>query len=472
MSEILNMSDREETSEKKHGFLEINSYSISQGLINFNIGAFGAYVFFFYETEVLLNVVLLALAMSIYAAWDAINDPWMGNLTDRPFKFTEKWGRRFPWVAIGVFPWAILYIFIFTTPDVDSNTGGWIIFAYLLIILIAYDIFFTIWNINSEALMPFKFRDFNERRKVSGIKAIWGIIGLVLGIAVPPLFVEYGDKASYITQAIVLAIIVVILGALMLPGHREDKSLIAQYLESAKEHRKDVSFFKALTEALKKKNFLIMITLHFLYSILTGLLIASGNYILRYNLKEDPSAFLLVMGAYLIVSLITIPIWIKVAQKVNNNKKMITIGSVFMGLMTLLIMFVDSLIILIIVVALIGLGGGIFFVMQDVINADVIDEAVVLDGERREGTYFGIKFFIGRFSNVFVFVTIAVVHIATGFNPLLENQTPLALLGIKVHMSLIPGIALLIGAFIFWKWFDLTAERLDEIQAKIKELKF
>ena len=320
--------------------------------------------------------------------------------------------------------------------------------------------------------MPFKFRDFNERRKVSGIKAIWGIIGLVLGIAVPPLFIKYGDKSSYVVQGIVLAIIAVILGALMLPGHREDKSLIRQYLESASKLKKDVSFFKALSEALKKRNFLIMITLHFLYSILTGLLIASGNYIIRYNLKEDPSAFLLVMLAYLVVSLLTIPIWIKVSQKVNNNKKMITIGSVFMGLMTLLIMFVNSLIMLVIVIGLVGLGGGIFFVMQDVVNADVIDENVVLDGERREGTYFGIKFFIGRFSNIFVFITLAVVHIATGFNPAVENQTPLALLGIKVHMSLIPGIALLLGAIIFWKWYDLTTEKLDAIQAKIKELKF
>jgi GPH family glycoside/pentoside/hexuronide:cation symporter len=466
------MSEQEKLSEKKHGFLEINSYSISQGLINFNVGAFGAYVFFFYETEVLLNVILLALAMSLYSAWDAINDPWMGNLTDRPFKFTEKWGRRFPWVAIGVFPWAILYIFIFTTPDVDPNTGGWLIFTYLLFILIIYDTFYTVWNINSEALMPFKFRNYDERRKVSGIKAIWGIIGLVLGIAVPPLFVEYGVKSSYVTQAIILAIIIVILGILMLPGHREDKALIIQYLKSAKELRKNVSFFKALVEALKKKNFLIMITLHFLYSILTGLLIASGNYILRYNLKEDPSAFLLVMLAYLIVSLLTIPIWIKVAQKVNNNKLMITIGSIVMGTMTLLIMLVDSLTMLIIVVALIGLGGGIFFVMQDVINADVIDEAVVLDGERREGTYFGIKFFIGRFSNVFVFVAIAVIHIATGFNPVIENQTPLALLGIKIHMSLIPGIALLIGAIIFWKWYDLTPEKMDQVKDKIIQLKF
>jgi len=461
------MSDREEKSEKKHGFLEINSYSISQGLINFNISAFGAYVFFFYETEILLNVFLLALAFSLYTVWDAINDPWLGNLTDRPFKFTKKWGRRFPWVAVGVFPWAILYIFIFTPPDV----GGWLIFIYLMIVLIAYDTFYSIWNINSEALMPFKFRDFNERRKVSGIKAIWGIVGLILGLAVPPLFVEYGNKQSYVMQSIILTVIVIILGILMLPGHREDESLILQYLESEKVHRKDVTFIKALKLALARRNFLIMITLHFAYSILTGLLIASGNYFIRYNLSEDPSAFLLVMMVYLIVSIITIPIWIRVAQKVNDNKKMITIGSIFMAVMTLLIMFVNSLIIFTVVIALVALGGGIFFVMQDVINSDVIDEMVILDGERREGTYFGIKFFIGRFSNVFVFIAIAVIHVVTGFNPLVEDQTPSALLGIKVHMALIPAIALLLGAVIFWKWYDLTPEKLDEIRAKMNELK-
>jgi hypothetical protein len=39
-------------------------------------------------------------------------------------------------------------------------------------------------------------------------------------------------------------------------------------------------------------------------------------------------------------------------------------------------------------------------------------------------------------------------------------------------MSLIPGIALLIGALIFWKWYDLSPEKSDLIKARIKELKF
>ncbi|MHA1803081.1 MAG: MFS transporter, partial [Promethearchaeota archaeon] len=320
------MSKDEELKHETHGFLEINSYSLSQGLINFNTGAFGAYVFFFYETEVLLNVVLLAIVFSIYSVWDAINDPLLGSLMDRPYRFTRKWGRRFPFVAMAIFPWGILYIFLFTPPAADVM-GGWSIFIYLLIILIAYDTFYTIWDVSSEALFPFKFRDYKERRKVSGTKAFWGIIGLVLGMVVPPLFVEYGNKQSYITQAIILGIIAVIVGALMLPGHVESKEIIEEYLTTWEMRGKRVSFIKALAETLKKKNFLLLILLHFTYTILTGLLIASLNYFIRYNLREDPDVFLIIMLGYIIVSLSTIPLWIKVSHKINDNRKMTFIGS-------------------------------------------------------------------------------------------------------------------------------------------------
>ncbi|MHA1725518.1 MAG: MFS transporter [Promethearchaeota archaeon] len=249
------MNGEEEPKHKTHGFLEINSYCLSQGLINFNTGAFVAYVFFFYEMEVLLNVVLLAIVFSIYSVWDAINDPLIGNLMDRPYKFTRKWGRRFPFVAMAIFPWCILYIFLFTPPAADF-IDGWIIFIYLLIILIAYDTFYTIWDISSEALFPFKFRDYKERRKVSGIKAFWRIIGLVLGMVIPPLFVEYDNKQSYITQAIILGVIAFIVGALMLPGHVESKEMIEEYLTIWEAQGKRLNFIKALIEAVKKKNFL------------------------------------------------------------------------------------------------------------------------------------------------------------------------------------------------------------------------
>jgi GPH family glycoside/pentoside/hexuronide:cation symporter len=131
-------------SEKRHGFWEINSYSISQGLINFNVGAFGAYAFFFYETEIKLNVILLGVLFVIYSIWDAINEPLLGNITDKPFKFTRKWGRQYPWVIMGLFPWALFYILIFTTPNLDPSSQSWLIFLYIFVVLILFDFFYTL----------------------------------------------------------------------------------------------------------------------------------------------------------------------------------------------------------------------------------------------------------------------------------------------------------------------------------------
>ncbi|MHA1197686.1 MAG: hypothetical protein ACTSSM_16550, partial [Promethearchaeota archaeon] len=79
---------------------------------------------------------------------------------------------------------------------------------------------------NSEALLPYKFRDFDERRKVSGLRGFWGVIGLILGFLVPPMIVDYGFKETYIFQAIILAIIICASGFLMIPGHKEEKEVL------------------------------------------------------------------------------------------------------------------------------------------------------------------------------------------------------------------------------------------------------
>lgn len=58
--------------------------------------AFNTFVFFYYETEVGLNVWLIGIALTIFSIYNAIDDPLFGYLTNKPFKFTKKWGRRFP----------------------------------------------------------------------------------------------------------------------------------------------------------------------------------------------------------------------------------------------------------------------------------------------------------------------------------------------------------------------------------------
>ncbi|MHA1414028.1 MAG: MFS transporter [Promethearchaeota archaeon] len=207
------------------------------------------------------------------------------------------------------------------------------------------------------------------------------------------------------------------------------------------------------------------------FSILTGLLIASLNYFIKYILKLESSAMILGMSGYLLVSILSIPLWIKVAIKVNNNKKMIVLGSLFMGIATMVLFFANSIIAMLIIGCFVGLTGGVFFVMQDAINADVLDEMTLLDGERLEGTYLGVKFFFGRMANVVQFLILVLIHAFTNFVPEVINQSDLALLGIRLHISIIPGIAIIIGVLIFWKFYDLTPERMKEIKEKIIQQK-
>ena len=122
-----------EVEEITHSKLGMVSYGFGKFINEFFVMAFGALVFFFYERELHLDPILAIIGYTIFAIWNAVNDPLIGYLTDRPFKFTKKWGRRFPWVLIGGIPWILSYILIFIPPVIDANEGMLTIFTWLVV---------------------------------------------------------------------------------------------------------------------------------------------------------------------------------------------------------------------------------------------------------------------------------------------------------------------------------------------------
>lgn len=52
-----------------------------------------------------------------------------------------------------------------------------------------------------------------------------------------------------------------------------------------------------------------------------------------------------------------------------------------------------------------------------------------------------------------------------------RSPTPeLALLGIRIHSAIVPAILILITILIFWKYYDLTPDKVATNKAKLKEL--
>jgi GPH family glycoside/pentoside/hexuronide:cation symporter len=432
--------------------------------------AFGAYVFFFYETEIKLDVWLVGLGFIIFALYDMINDPLIGYLTDRPFKFTRRWGRRFPWILIGGVPWIICYTLLFSPPTIDAIRQAWIIFFWLIFATCLYDTFCTIYMVNFYALFPDKFRSVEERRRAAGLGITVSIFGVVLGSIIPPLFITFGNVQSYSTMAIAVLIVCLIALVLAIPGIRDDRVHIDLYLEKAKEGLEREPFFKTMKTHLKQKSLIAYFIAFVLYQSTTACMIASIPYLVRYVLRMEADAITLIMAGFLIGALISIPVWIFIGNRINDNRKTIIIAGSIMTLFTAPLIFVSEYFIFVLAVLLWGFGLGGFWILLDPVLGDAIDEQVIRTGKRTEGITYGVRAFFGRFSLVAQALTFAIVHTLTGFNEQVELQSPEAIWGIHVHLALIPMIFILLSTIVFWKLYDLTADKVKMNKQKLAEM--
>lgn len=445
-----------------HGKMIMASYGWGKALQEFIAMAFGALGFFYYETEIGLNVWLTSIGYIMFAIWNAINDPLVGYLTNRPFKFTKKWGRRFPWIVMGGIPWILSYILIFTPPNVDPESGGIWIFLWLVLTTCIFDTFNSVWWIGFSSLFPDKFRTIKERRTVQAIATPIGIIGITLGALIPPLLITYGNKESYLIQAGIMILLGLIIFVISIPGCRDDEFAVEKYLNSYEEGSERISFISMLKISLKQKSFVIYIITYTLFQALVYLIQASVPYVVRYILKMPASAQTLPSAGFLIGAIISSPFWIQLAHKTNDNRKTMIIAGIALTIFTAPLIFIDDYLLLFFGMLLFGIGLGGFWALLTPVLADVIDESVVITGKREEGIYTGFQAFFGRFAIVMQAVTFAIVHTLTEFQEGATTQTVNAIWGIHIHFGFVPMLFMLLGTLIFWRWYPLTPSKIDE----------
>jgi GPH family glycoside/pentoside/hexuronide:cation symporter len=450
------------------------SYGFGKFVFEFLNMAFGAFVYFYYESELGLASWLTAFGYIIFAIWNAVNDPFIGYLIDRPFKFTKKWGRRFPFVFIGGVPWIISYVLLYIPPDVDATSisGMWIIFAWLVITTCLYDTFASIFNVSFYSIFPDKFRAMDERRTAAGVSTLVGTFGVALGAMLPPLFIVFGDRSSYALQSGVVLIVCLIALALAIPGAREDQVRIDCYLEACEEGEEKASFFETLKSCSKQKNFVAFIFAYIFYRSLVMMMVASLPYVARFIFEMEASSITIVMAAFLVGSFVSIPIWIKIAHKTNDNRKTYMTAAFVMTILTGILFFVQDYFVMVLMILFWGMGLGGFWVMIDPTFGDVIDESVITTEKREEGIYIGIQTFFSRMAMIVQAVSFAVVHVLTGFvegaGP--EAQPDLAIIGVRIHFALLPMIFIFIAGVILWRFFDLTPVRVKENKERLAKL--
>ena len=86
---------------------------------------FGNRIQFYYVDVLGLSAVVAGVIWTIYGLWNAINDPLMGQLSDRT---RTRMGRRVPYVLFGAVPLGLAFFFLWTPP----GQSAWMLAGYFL----------------------------------------------------------------------------------------------------------------------------------------------------------------------------------------------------------------------------------------------------------------------------------------------------------------------------------------------------
>jgi GPH family glycoside/pentoside/hexuronide:cation symporter len=445
------------------------SYSSYMFWFQLMTGIWDGFIFYFYEVVLGLNVILVFAALSIFTLWDAFNEIILGYLTDRTTKLTRKWGKRFPWIMLGVFPGTIAFVLCFTPPITDGAGNPLAVFAWLIFTTCLYDTCLTLGNVNITGLFPDKFRSDKARRKIQAWSAPLSLLSLPVASLMPMLLITWEDPAGYATMAIVSGIILFVFAILGIYGVTEDKETIDRYYEVKPEAKE--KFFTTMRTSFKQRAFVIMVIFGYGYGLVIGAVQGSIPYAIDYIIGGDPGDFMFVMAGLIIGAIVASIIWPQLVKRFNNNKKAYIIASLIYIVVTLLFGLTFDLITAILFTAFFGFGLGAFWILNQILGADMYDERAVLTGTDQRGATVGVLGFLGRFGRFIQIGMFTVVHIVTGFNPDPgATQTPLALFGIRLHMAILPALFFAVVVLIFWKFWPLTTERVQEVKEKLLEL--
>lgn len=469
-------------SQSRHSFwtfVAFGTYNITWTIPTATMSLF---MYFFYHTVVGLEPGLILIVVVINTIWAGLNDPLIGWLTDRNFKVTRKWGRRFPWIAIGFIPQSLSLIMIFSPPQLDP-ANPLPVMLWLLFSLFLFDLFITLVDIHTAILRADKFRTETERRKYAGSWGFFDMIAQVLGMMLPPLLIFFGPTVlSYTVMAAIIALIAIIFGFIfVLRGAREDQIIIDRYYSRDYER---LNILKGLWRVLKQRSFVALYIHYVLWlaataSIMTGMVAYLVTFIFR---SDDPDAMIPFFAVFLLGSLISIPIWLKILKKMNNNKKTYVMGSLILSALTVPLTFFQTDVDLMIIMFLVGFGNGcVWSIGMPVLYSNVQDDYVVSTGGNQKGILVGTWAVIGLVTAFIDELLITTVFTLTGFEAGLPDyaaleasgaNVELVLWGIRLLLGVIPALVILTGTLIFWKLYPLTQEKVLENKAKLQELGF
>jgi GPH family glycoside/pentoside/hexuronide:cation symporter len=413
-----------------------------------------AYFPIFLTDVVGLTPAVVAIALFIGKSWDYINDPLVGYLSDRT---RTRWGRRRPFLLFGAVPFAIVFAFLWFKPAFDSHTALVIFYTAMYIL---YDAILTFVSMPYFSLTPELTEDYDERTELTGYRMFFSILGGLISFVVPMMIIGQmspGNAGNVFQMGLIFGIASALPLLLVFFGTRE-KPYFTQ-LERPK-------LFESLKAALKNRPFVFSAVIYLFTWTSMAIIEANLLFYIKYVVQRENMSEI-IMATIFVTAILSLPLWDWISKKFNKRLAYIY-GIAFWAVVQILLITVtasSSLVYLLTLCVLAGLGVGAAHVLPWSIIPDAIEVDELETGERHEGMFYSLVTLASKVANsIAVPLALAVLDIS-GYIPNAAIQPQSTLTGIRMVVGPIPAL-LLVGGIVFAILYPLSRdEHHDVVQA-------
>ena len=445
MAQIGNLrrAPREEREMKRT--LKHVSYSMGNFANTIAYQVFGNRIQFYYVDVLGLNVALAGILWTIYGFWNAINDPLMGQLSDRT---RSRFGRRVPYVAFGAIPLALSFFFLWTPPQQPP----WLLAAYFLMILFVFDTLYSLTIIAYNSLFPEVAPTVRDRVDLSATREILATIALLLSFILAPIIAE---KVGYLWMGAIMGALVGVGYLIAMIGVKEqpidDKEVQLGMGASLKVVLSSIPFRWFLGANIAKE---------YIWLVLAAMLPFWSKYAL--GIQQPINVFgaeisagdaeAILLGLAIVLAIPCLLIWRPIVLRLGYRRAWIVASLSFLPGLTIVGFANDFYTGLTgTLLAAPGLAGSMIMPFP-VISEVIDDDAKKEHGYRREGIFFGMNGGITKLAFSAQGILFASIMSTAGYVAGATVQTASAVAGIRFLISGTAIIATLITAFCMWHY--------------------
>jgi GPH family glycoside/pentoside/hexuronide:cation symporter len=394
----------------------------------------------FYYVDVLgVSSALIGTLWAIYGLWNAINDPLMGQLSDRT---RSRFGRRVPYVMFGAIPLGLSFFFLWTPP----TQSPFVLAAYFLMILFIFDTLYSLTIIAYNALFTEVAPTPRDRIDLSATREILATIALLLSFILAPIIAE---EVGYFTMGAIMGVLITagyliaMIGVKEKPINPDEKQMSIG--ESLRAVLGSVPFRWFLGANIAKEYIWVALAgqLPFWRKFALGI---TGEIDVFGISMSGGDAEAVLLGLPIVLTIPALLIWRPIVRRIGYRKAWI-IGA-FTFIPGLLVMtFANSFYMGLAGTLLIVPGLASTMIMPFPIISEVIDDDSQKHGISREGLFFGMNGGIVKLSFSFEGIFFAFVTGLTGFVAGSDVQSESAIWGVRFLIGVMPIIACLLIAF-------------------------